>query len=69
MSDYRLVVAVSNPASGDPLIRMGSALARANNECNVWLILRRVPIGSWPNPYAIASPIGMYEYGPRNPPH
>ena len=32
MSDYRLVVAVSNPASGDPLVRMGSALARANNE-------------------------------------
>lgn len=31
MSDYRLVVAVSNPASVDPLTRMGSALARANN--------------------------------------
>lgn len=31
MSDYRLVVAVSNPASVDPLTRMGSALARAND--------------------------------------
>jgi hypothetical protein len=31
MSDYRLVVAVSNPASVDPLVQMGSPLARANN--------------------------------------
>ncbi|MEF8780870.1 MAG: universal stress protein [Haloferacaceae archaeon] len=31
MSDGRLVVAVSNPASVDPLIRMGSALARTKN--------------------------------------
>jgi APA family basic amino acid/polyamine antiporter len=31
MSDFRLVVAVSNPASVDQLTRMGSALARAND--------------------------------------
>jgi APA family basic amino acid/polyamine antiporter len=31
MSDFRLIVAVSNPASVDQLTRMGSALARAND--------------------------------------
>lgn len=31
MNDYRLVVAVSNPASVDSLTRMGCALARAND--------------------------------------
>ncbi len=31
MSEYSLAVAVSNPASVDPLIRMGGALAQAND--------------------------------------
>ena len=43
MSDYRLVVAVSNPASGDPLVRMGSALARVNNESLITTSVTAVP--------------------------
>jgi len=43
MSDYRLVVAVSNPASVDPLVRMGSALARANNGSIIITSVTAVP--------------------------
>jgi len=43
MSDYCLVVAVSNPASVDPLVRMGSALVRANNGSLIITSVTEVP--------------------------
>ena len=48
MSDYRLVVAVSNPASVDPLVRIGNALARANN--GSLIIVSHVPESRNANP-------------------
>lgn len=43
MSDYRLIVGVSNPASVDPLLRMGGALARANNGSIIITSVTEVP--------------------------
>lgn len=43
MSDYCLLVAVSNPASVDPLVRMGGTLARANNGSLIITSVTEIP--------------------------